>query len=145
LLVLILSTWMKENLSPEGRATAIKAVLGIALLLVVVYGAVQLIQSKSQEADISISMNNEATLQALAPSATATTNPLAILPAYLFATPGTPEPVETLPSFSIPEPSVTPAPPGEKGPDTSPIVKISIPELNLFATWLMCPSTAIPG
>jgi LPXTG-site transpeptidase (sortase) family protein len=61
---------------------------------------------------------------------TATINPLITLPAYLF---GTPQAVETLPSYPIPTPSVVTETEDGKTPDTSPIVRIVIPSLEMDA------------
>ncbi len=61
------------------------------------------------------------------PSNTATLLPYR--PAYMFSTP---EAVVTLPAFPIPSPTLVPtAQPGQPAPDTSPVVRIVVPALNL--------------
>lgn len=59
---------------------------------------------------------------------TETINPLYTLPAYLF---GTPRPIETLPSYPIPSPTSVPNNADGSTPDTSPVVRISIPSLGV--------------
>jgi LPXTG-site transpeptidase (sortase) family protein len=61
---------------------------------------------------------------------TETINPLITLPAYLFSTP---QAVETLPSYPIPTPSLVPQPKDGNTPDTSPVVRIVIPSLDIDA------------
>jgi LPXTG-site transpeptidase (sortase) family protein len=66
----------------------------------------------------------------------ATLNPLAELPAYMFATPNPEEPlvIETLPSYPIPSPSLPPELAEEdQGPDTSAVRRMEIPGLDLNA------------
>jgi LPXTG-site transpeptidase (sortase) family protein len=77
--------------------------------------------------EVEVSLNTVEPLQ----EASATVNPLAIAPAYLFSTP-MPHPEKTLPVFPIPSPTleITPGP-GENMPDTSPIKRLSIPSIDL--------------
>jgi sortase A len=82
-----------------------------------------------------IGMTSEA-LTVLTATPSVTTNPLARLPAYMFATPDPDEPsvIETLPSFPIPTPSITITPGVEdSGPDTSAAVRMVIPRMDLDA------------
>jgi LPXTG-site transpeptidase (sortase) family protein len=63
--------------------------------------------------------------------ASATRNPLAVAPPYIFSTPD-PAPYKTLPVFAIPSPTLAATPgPEEKVPDTSPIRWMSIPSLGM--------------
>jgi LPXTG-site transpeptidase (sortase) family protein len=61
---------------------------------------------------------------------TETINPLITLPAYLFSTP---QAVETLPSYPVPTPSLVPQTEDGNIPDTSPVVRIVIPSLDIDA------------
>jgi len=77
-------------------------------------------------------MSTNAAAAEMASSPSSTTNPLAVLPAYMFATPGTPRPVESMPSYPIPTPSGIPTPAADgKAADTSAIERIVIPALNV--------------
>lgn len=75
-------------------------------------------------------------------AATPTIHPLALTPAYLFATPQAgekqnveaPQIIETLPVYPIPSPPVRGTPlAGDEEPDTSPIKRIWIPSINVDA------------
>jgi LPXTG-site transpeptidase (sortase) family protein len=61
---------------------------------------------------------------------TETINPLITLPAYLFSTP---QAVETLPSYPVPTPSLVPQTEDGNTPDTSPVIRIVIPSLDIDA------------
>ena len=124
--------WARSNVSARSRLYAIGVFLfiGVTLLAIVLISEIK--RSGNEEAQLSVEMSTQTAAAALSATPTSTINPLAILPAYLFATPGTPQPIETLPSYPIPTPSLVPTQaPGGKEADTSPIVRIMIPALNL--------------
>lgn len=81
-------------------------------------------------ADLALTMEAAEAGDILDAAPTATLNPLAIMPAYLFATPVV---QETLPSYPIPTPppQATPIPEGPQGPDTSAVSRIIIPSLGV--------------
>jgi LPXTG-site transpeptidase (sortase) family protein len=83
-------------------------------------------------ADLEVNVNGGELSQApgLSTAPTETINPLITLPAYLF---GTPEAEDTLPSYPIPTPTLSPEIEEGNTPDTSPIVRIVIPSLDLDA------------
>jgi LPXTG-site transpeptidase (sortase) family protein len=133
-LIIKLVLWVRANSSAKARIYAI----GALFFMVALVGAVMLItggkQGRDEGSQISMEMSTQTAGAALASTASATINPLAVLPAYLFATPGTSQPIETLPSYPIPTPSSLPTSgPGGKEADTSPIVRIVIPALKLDA------------
>jgi sortase A len=124
--------WARANVSARSRlyTLAIFLFIGVTLLAVVIVSVIK--RSGNGEAQLSVEMSTQTAVAALSATPTETINPLAILPAYLFATPGTPHPLETMPSYPIPTPSLVPTQaPGGKEPDTSSIVRIVIPALNL--------------
>jgi LPXTG-site transpeptidase (sortase) family protein len=130
-LITKLVLWVRANSSEKARLYTIGALFFMIALL----GAVMLLtggkQGSDENAQISLIMSTQ-TAAAHASTPSPTVNPLAILPAYLFATPNTSESVETLPSYPIPTPSSVPtSEPGGKEADTSPIVRIVIPALKL--------------
>jgi LPXTG-site transpeptidase (sortase) family protein len=89
-------------------------------------------QSNGPGVDMQINMDDGGLSQSsdLIAAPTDTINPLITLPAYLF---GTPRAVETLPSFPIPTPTLAPEGGDSNTPDTSPIVRIVIPSLEVDA------------
>jgi LPXTG-site transpeptidase (sortase) family protein len=89
-------------------------------------------QASQPGVDLQINVDGSEHSQApgLDTAPTETINPLITLPAYLFSTP---QAVETLPSYPIPTPSVLPETEDGKTPDTSPIVRIVIPSLDVDA------------
>lgn len=90
--------------------------------------------SKTQDNQVAVDIDTGQVGAELALSPSPTVNPLAVLPAYMFATPLALEPVESLPSYPIPTPSVIPTgKPGTSGPDMSSINRIVIPALKLDA------------
>jgi LPXTG-site transpeptidase (sortase) family protein len=96
--------------------------------------AVYLSACQASQPGVDLQINVDGSEQSQAPgfdtAPTETINPLITLPAYLFSTP---QAVETLPSYPIPTPSALPETEDGKTPDTSPIVRIVIPSLDLDA------------
>jgi LPXTG-site transpeptidase (sortase) family protein len=124
--------WSRSNLSPKSRFTTLGLFLFITITIIGIILVSRIKPGGDNGTQISIEMSTQTAALALTNTPTATINPLAILPAYLFATPGTPGPVETLPSYPIPTPSLQPTKaPGGQEPDTSPIKRIVIPSLNV--------------
>jgi sortase A len=124
--------WAQSNTTAKSRLYIIGSFLfiGITLLAVVLVSKINLNGNEGGSLSIQMSTQTAAAEMTAAPSST--TNPLAVLPAYLFATPATSQPIETLPSYPIPTPSVVPTQGlNGKEPDTSPIVRILIPSLNV--------------
>jgi LPXTG-site transpeptidase (sortase) family protein len=116
---------MKQSLL---RLTA-SAVIFLIIVILAVGCTGERVENTTGGDGLSIELNNSQTQIAITPSPT--TNPLAELPAYLFATP---KPFETLPSYPIPSPTFIATPePGETGPDTSAVVRIVIPALGVDA------------
>ncbi len=127
-----LLVWARTNSTSRSRLYVTAVVLFSTITLLGIILVSQLKNNESKGALVSVEMSTQTAAAALTSTPTATINPLAILPAYLFATPGTPAPIEKLPSYPIPTPSAVPSQqPGSKEPDTSPIVRIIIPALNL--------------
>jgi LPXTG-site transpeptidase (sortase) family protein len=89
-------------------------------------------QANQTGADMQINVDDSGLSQALDMDAipTDTINPLITLPAYLF---GTPKAVETLPSYPIPTPTLVANAGDSQTPDTSPIVRIVIPSVDVDA------------
>jgi LPXTG-site transpeptidase (sortase) family protein len=124
--------WSRANLSIKSRLYAIGVFMFMMITLIGIVLLTGGKQGGGKSVELSMEMNTQTAAASLTETPTATINPLAILPAYLFATPGTAQPIETLPSYPIPTPSLVPTQePGGKEPDTSPIVRIVIPALNL--------------
>jgi LPXTG-site transpeptidase (sortase) family protein len=101
---------------------------GMAVLVVILSAC----QASQPGADLQINMDGSELSQAPGYNAapTETINPLITLPAYLF---GTPQAEDTLPSFPVPTPTLLPETEDGNTPDTSPIVRIVIPSLDLDA------------
>jgi LPXTG-site transpeptidase (sortase) family protein len=101
---------------------------GIAVL------AVYLSACQANQPGVDLQINVDGSEHSQAPgldaAPTETINPLITLPAYLF---GTPQAVESLPSYPIPTPALVPQTEDGNAPDTSPIVRIVIPSLDVDA------------
>lgn len=124
-----LAVWAWQN-----HRTALRWYLGAGTVLAlsaVVVGACSLGKAdRPTGTDVSLEMGDGGGL-VVEMTATSTVNPLAIMPAYMFATPG---PIETLPSYPIPTPVIgtaTPIPGGGEEIDTTPVERIVIPAINV--------------
>lgn len=124
--------WGRTQLPARSRLYALGVILLVSLTLLAVVFVSRDKRNGGDVTTLSMEMSTQTAAAAMTSTPTATINPLAILPAYLFATPATAQSYETLPSYPIPTPSIQPnQTQGGKEPDTSPIVRIVIPALNL--------------
>ncbi len=98
-----------------------------ALLGTAIFNTLNAPEQPGVDLQVDISGGELSPAPGIAAAPTETINPLITLPVYLF---GTPRPIETLPSYPIPSPTVVPNEDGST-PDISPIVRISIPSLGV--------------
>ncbi|MGE5221151.1 MAG: sortase [Omnitrophica WOR_2 bacterium] len=131
--------FIRSRLRPGTARVSLSSLLSVTVLIVLVLLIGILVNgkilSKTPESQGSANIHNEPMMAELALSPSPTVDPLAILPAYMFATPlAMEEPIETLPSYPVPTPSVIPTgKPGAGSPDMTSVNRIAIPALQLDA------------
>jgi LPXTG-site transpeptidase (sortase) family protein len=103
-------------------------ILLLALVVAAVSNSFEAQEGTGIDIEVNISGGEVSPAAEIVAAPTETINPLLTLPAYLF---GTPRPIETLPSYPIPTPTLIPNGDDGSTPDTSPLVRISIPSIGL--------------
>jgi LPXTG-site transpeptidase (sortase) family protein len=130
-LLLAIAAWSKRRTQ---KAKMVLVVVGALLVISgFIFGVVDLgwfSQHISSEVNLITATYDGSIAQAEPALASATSIPWR--PAWAYSTPDTVLPIVTLPDYPIPTPQITITPsPGEKAPDTSPVVRIVIPAMLL--------------
>lgn len=125
MVILGLIFWLMRKRSGKGWFWGIGGLLTILAVLMVYTSACQPTQPIN---DLEIDLESSELSLEYPTTPTETINPLMTLPSYLF---GTPSAIETLPSYPIPTPTLVSE--NDEGvlPDTSPIIRIVIPSINV--------------
>lgn len=117
--------WLMRKRAGKGWFWGIGGLLTILAFMAVYTSACQPTQPVN---DLQIDLESSELSPDHPAAPTETINPLMTLPAYLF---GTPSAIETLPSYPIPSPTLMSESDDGSLPDTSPIVRIVIPSIDV--------------